>query len=134
MHFKQTSNPDRKYNCIAWAAEDHSRWWWPDNHGVAFWPLGVERKGTIDSFIKAFTTLGYSKCQTDLLEDGFQKISIYVNSQGCPTHAARQLSTGLWTSKLGEDMDVEHGFSDLSYFPQLVQAYGTVAVIMKRKI
>lgn len=25
-----TSPEDRGYNCIAWAAGDLSRWWWPD--------------------------------------------------------------------------------------------------------
>jgi hypothetical protein len=25
-----TSPADRKYNCIAWAANDASDWWWPE--------------------------------------------------------------------------------------------------------
>jgi hypothetical protein len=43
---------------------------------------------------------------------GEEKICLYAKN-GKPTHAARQLSNGRWTSKLGPDEDVEHDLSDL---------------------
>ena len=41
------------------------------------------------------------------LQDGYEKIAIYA-LDGEPTHAARQLDTGRWTSKLGKHEDIEH--------------------------
>lgn len=58
----------------------------------------------------------------------YEKIAIYVDDSGDPSHAARQTSSGKWTSKIGELEDIEHGsLSDLEG-----EAYGTVAQIMKR--
>ena len=41
------------------------------------------------------------------LEEGFEKVVIYVKGVA-PTHAARQLSSGWWTSKLGREWDIVH--------------------------
>ena len=59
------------------------------------------------AFVEAFSTLGYEPCADGDLEDGFEKIAIY-QSPGGIQHAARQLSTGRWTSKLGGLEDIEH--------------------------
>lgn len=56
------------------------------------------------------------------------KVAIYVDDSGDPSHAARQTSSGKWTSKMGELEDIEHdGLSALEG-----KACGTVARIMKR--
>ncbi|MCH7504396.1 hypothetical protein IID04_02010 [PVC group bacterium] len=39
---------------------------------------------------------------------GFEKIIIYVSKDGITQHAARQMSDGKWTSKLGRSFDVKH--------------------------
>ena len=39
-------------------------------------------------------------------------VAIY-QSGGLPTHAARQLSDGNWTSKLGPNIDITHSLSGL---------------------
>jgi hypothetical protein len=41
------------------------------------------------------------------LEQGQEKIAIYARD-GEPTHAARQLEDGSWTSKLGPSVDISH--------------------------
>ena len=41
------------------------------------------------------------------LEIGFEKVAIYSDAHG-PQHVARQLPDGKWTSKLGQQVDVEH--------------------------
>ncbi len=74
----------------------------------SFWPSGIPRRETIDVFIQAFGTLGYIPCPTADVEPGFEKIAIYVNPARKPTHVARQLPTGKWTSKLGKLEDIEH--------------------------
>jgi hypothetical protein len=125
-----TSPEDPSYNCIAWAANEDDVWWWPDTEFVAYWPRDVPRKVTIDAFIQAYSTMGYAPCETTNLETGFEKIAIYVNSQGTPTHAARQLPNGFWTSKIGKYKDIEHESLQALEGP----AYGSVAQILKRPI
>ena len=126
---KLTSLEDPGYNCIAWAAEDNENWWWPDTD--SFWPEGVERQETLDSFIKAFATLGYELCTDGALEAGFQKIAIYADARGVPTHAARQLESGEWASKLGKDCDVEHiDLDDVHQWPRV--RYGKVTAFVRK--
>jgi hypothetical protein len=104
-----TSSASTTYNCIAWAAEDVSAWWWPvpEVHGY-YWPPGVSRDVTVPSFIKAFEMLGYHAFPSDALEPGIEKVAIYADADSVPTHAARQLASGSWTSKLGQQVDIEH--------------------------
>lgn len=125
-----TSPQTPEYNCIAWAAGDTEAWWWPDRNNQYYWPPSVPRTETIDSFIRAYALQGYNVCQTADYEDGFEKIALYTDPQGKPTHAARQLNSGHWTSKLGNWEDIEHfTLEGLNGTP-----YGAVALIMKRQV
>jgi hypothetical protein len=123
-----TSPEDISYNCIAWAAHDTERWWWPSS--LYYWPDHVPREETLESFVQAYATLGFVPIQDAGLELGHEKIAIFINSSGTPTHAARQLPNGAWTSKLGRREDIEHhtihGIEG--------SAYGTVAAILARPI
>src|SRR6266849_7324533 len=112
-----TSPVKNSYNCIAWAATgSDSDWWWPIPLGfwppVSYWPPGVPREVTIAAFLQAFGTVGYVQCKDGKLEAGFEKIALYANrmpwGEIVPTHAARQLPDGKWTSKLGTLEDIEH--------------------------
>lgn len=103
-----TSCATRSYNCIAWAAGDSQRWWWPDPYDQYYWPEQVPREKTLERFIEAFGLDGYSQCQDGSFEPEFEKIAIYAGTDGRPTHAARQCSDGSWTSKLGEEADISH--------------------------
>lgn len=96
------------YNCIAWAGGDSQRFWWPDADGKAYWPSSVPREPTVDAFLEAFRGIGYEQCDDGAPEDGVEKIAIYSTRAGEPTHAARQLESGKWTSKLGLAEDIEH--------------------------
>lgn len=97
-----------------------------------FWPDGVPREETIEAFVAAYKTKDYLPCDdmnTDL-EPGFEKIVIYVDANNEPTHAARQLQSGAWTSKLGDWEDIEH--KTLACVGDGV--YGTVAKVLKRRL
>lgn len=101
--YKQTSSPTPDYNCIAWAAGEDDRWWWPDAADIYYWPEQVVRAETVDAFVQAFALLGYFQCETGQYEDGFEKVVLYQSSaSGKPTHMSRQLVDGSWTSKLGQ--------------------------------
>ncbi len=125
-----TSPQDHRYNCIAFAAGDVGRFWWPVIYGQAYWPPSVQRTESLASFIEAYSTLGYSLCPDGSLEAGFEKIAIYISAQNTPTHAARQLRDGRWTSKLGTAEDIQHdtvnGVSG--------QRYGQIGAYMRRPI
>ena len=55
----------------------------------------------------AFAAVGYAVCLNGELKAGVEKIVLYVKEDR-PTHAARQLPDGWWTSKLGQEADIEH--------------------------
>jgi hypothetical protein len=103
--FRVTSEETDRYNCIAWAAGDTSRWWWPLY--PSYWPEMAPREATLDAFVAAFATLGSAGCADGDLEDGKEKVVIYL-LQGAPTHMARQMVSGAWTSKLGDAWDIGH--------------------------
>jgi len=100
------------YNCIAWAAGDVDHWWWPvPLRGINYWPKGIPREETVSAFIRAFETVGYMPCGDDSRQVGVEKIVLFaVREAGfvIPTHAARQLDTGQWTSKMGTLEDITH--------------------------
>lgn len=121
-----TSPATTTYNCIAWAAGDTSRWWWPDQHYVGFWPEGARREETEEAFVVAYGTLGYRECDSADLDPDTEKVAIY-SIAGVPAHAARQLSDGLWTSKLGDLEDIRHELEELEG-----QLYGQVSRILSR--
>lgn len=125
--FDITSPRTEEYNCIAWAVGDISKWWWPDKLFQYYWPPNVPRNEFLESFIEAFENMGYEICEKPDFEEGIEKISIYIRSDGTPTHAARQLKNGRWTSKLGGAEDIEHQIDSLDG-----PSYGSIAVIMQR--
>jgi hypothetical protein len=124
---RPTSSYDEGYNCIAWAAEDSEKWWWPDAMEQHYWPAGIAREETISAFQKAYGLQGYSEISDESLESGKQKIAIYADPSGKPTHAARQLPDGWWASKLGQQIDIEHEIFALDG-----PLYGSVALILAR--
>ena len=126
-----TSDPARRYNCIAWAAGEKTRNWWPDQWGVGFWPSRVPRKVTVDAFIKAYETRGYRLCFDGSLQDGLEKVALYgkdISGTIVPTHAALQLESGEWTSKLGQLEDIRHATVDDVAGP----LYGSVVCFLSR--
>jgi hypothetical protein len=123
-----TSPATIDYNCIAWAAEDTENWWQPGIFWIpADWPANDFGLGALE---KVFLSLGYIDCSNeDGLEPGFQKVALYGYGF-VYTHAARQLPSGKWTSKLGKGEDIEHDT------PHDVAGgvYGDVVQVMKRAV
>lgn len=106
-----------------------NKWWEPDAWGSYYWPVGLPREVTIENFIAAFGTEGFQVCEHRNVELGYQKVALYAD-KGKPTHMARQLPNGKWTSKLGEGWDIEH----TSLEGVESAGYGKVAVLLKRPI
>ena len=122
-----TSVATGNYNCIAWALEDTQHFYWPLPKEFFYWESDLPRKETIDCFVQLFEHYGYTICENALKERGYTKIAIYAKDD-MPTHAARQLPNGLWTSKLGILEDVKHTLSAISG-----GIYGNVVVILRKQ-
>ncbi len=125
-----TSPASPHYNCIAWSVHDDTAWWWPDPFGLYYWPENVPRLETLAAFIAAYGTRGYEPCDNGSLEPDFEKVAVYVDTNGTPTHAARQLASGHWTSKLGRQEDIEH----YTLEGLTGTAYGHVAEFLRRPL
>jgi len=95
------------YNCIAFAFGDYKNWWWPRKGYGHYWPPGFPLSDSVDVLISIFKVHGYSECDIPEVEAGFEKVAIYSIGLRIK-HAARQLQSGRWASKLGEKQDIEH--------------------------
>jgi hypothetical protein len=130
-NYTDESQPTNRYNCYAWAAGyDDLNWDWYRAGEDYYWPLHLptDQGNILDSLTQAYLSIGYEIARDDSCENGYDKIAIYVNSAGIPTHAARQLINGRWTSKLGEHQDIQH--ENLQVLEEGL--YGSVARIMRR--
>jgi hypothetical protein len=72
--YQITSPINLRYNCVAFAAGDIQRWWWPDEAGEDAWPETVARAETVECFRDAFATLGYAVCANDVHEPGYERL------------------------------------------------------------
>ena len=108
-NYRETSPASWEYNCIAWAAGVTDSWWWPTPG--RYWPPNVPREESVAAFLAAFATLGYVPATSLDLEADREKVALYAAGEK-PTHTARQLASGMWTSKLGPAIDIEHTTPD----------------------
>lgn len=125
--YRVTSPASDDYNCIAWAASRNDRWWEP--HADAFWPEGVPLAMTLAAFEAVYAGLGYTRCPNADFELRSEKIALFAGVADTPTHAARQLDSGRWTSKLGRNVDIEHVTPDALNGP----CYGRPMIFMRRR-
>jgi hypothetical protein len=126
----RTSDPDYP-NCIAYAAGDARRSWWPGDYppnSRDYWPPNIPNEETVEAFSQAFATLGYVSCVNGDWEPGYEKVALYAQRNEV-RHAARQQPDGTWRSKLGKDEDVEHKLKGLED-----GIYGKVVAFLKRPL
>ena len=130
-----TSDWDPGYKCIAWAASESHRHWWPiDDPPFCYWPTKVF-DDKVDTFVEAFGRLGYKKCDSREFEVGYQKVAIYATVNRRVKHMARQHFLGKgWLSKLGGLEDILHlQLRDIEGDASpLTTEYGEVVQILKR--
>ncbi|HEY7766958.1 MAG TPA: hypothetical protein VIB55_02185 [Longimicrobium sp.] len=73
--------------------------------------------------------MGYAAEPNPAPEAGTEKIAIFALPNGYPTHVARQVESGYWTSKLGTNVDIEHELHGLTG-----TRFGEVVMIMSRSL
>lgn len=123
------SDPTDNYNCIAHAYGIDNRRMWPNQAPRYWWPPSIRNDGSIEAFIDLFLDIGYELCDSADPEEGFEKVALYATAQG-PTHAARQLASGRWTSKLGNAADIDHDLAENVEGP----GYGQAVRFLKRPL
>jgi hypothetical protein len=93
------------YNCIAWTIGVSTRWVWPAKPG---------RPATVRDFDELYGQHGFRRVKGLNFDRaaGLDKIVLYVKRKpdGAvePTHGARQLADGSWSSKLGQLPLIRH--------------------------
>lgn len=128
-----TSQPAYVPNCLGWALRSNDLYWDPiltGFSGVYYWPEGIPRNDSVDAWVQLFRLFHYTECASTDLESEAEKIAIYGGIDGTAHHVARQLPSGAWTSKLGQDEDIEHQTLDAL----VSQEYGSVIRVMSRPL
>lgn len=125
--YRITSPATRKYNCIAWAVGNDRQWLWPGPIEDCDWPDEIDREGSLAAFAALFMLFGFAPCSDHRIEAGFERVALFADTDGRPTHAARQLQNGRWTSKLGMAEDIEHDLRAIEG-----DLYGRVVRIFRR--
>jgi hypothetical protein len=122
---------DPRYNCIAWAANNTRRWFEPDPFGLHYWPAALPRNEyTLENYADCFIKCGYMVTRSAAYQAGYEKVALYVDSYGIPSHAARMTKMGIWSSKIGEYEDIEHNTLGALEGSD----YGAVKIILKRRL
>jgi hypothetical protein len=129
--YRITSEPAPVPNCTGWALGDVEHVWDPFLAGflpIYYWPPGVPRNDSLEALAQVFQLHQYEDCDSAELEPRWEKIAIYADATGEATHSARQLPSGAWTSKLGQEEDIDH-----ETLGALVSSiYGSVSKVMRR--
>ena len=119
-----TSPATPDYNCIAWAAGATDRWWQPGE----YWPFDeLPTEASLTALVRLFTHYGYEPSPLGILDSSYEHVALY-ELPPFYTHAARQLTNGKWTSKLGRLEDIEHDTPDVL----ADGCYGEVAMVLRR--
>lgn len=127
-NWRPTSRATSEYNCLSWSVHRSDVFMWPDERKQFSWPDSMTRSDTVDALRSFFEAIGFSCCDTHNLEVGSEKIAVYAIG-ATPEHIARQVSSsGKWTSKLGEGIDIEHDTLAVLEGGR----YGTVCLVMRR--
>jgi hypothetical protein len=93
-----------RYNCIAWSIGITTQW---------VWPAKPNKAATVADFDELYGKHGYRRVRGLNYERqaNYDKIVLYAKRTGNtwePTHGARQLSDGSWSSKLGKLPLIRH--------------------------
>ncbi len=126
-----TSRRNKKYNCVAFAADDYTRWWEPLSGPGFFWPKRtVPMDYAIQNYVRVFELMGYRRCDTEDFVSGFEKVAIYQDESGEFTHIARQTRAGDWQSKMGPYEDIRHDVTAALND----EVYGAPTIFLERRI
>lgn len=130
-----TSGYESTYNCVAFVAGDRNRRWEPEDRGGWFWPPELPREDfSLDNYIRCFEFMGFSPCGDAGLDDGIEKIAVFVDADGDFSHVARQLEDGWWSSKLGFYEDISHPALEQLFQGRPLRYGETIRYLSRRRV
>jgi hypothetical protein len=94
---------------------------------IGYWPIKSPPIDDIEAFDQLFEMFGYQESD-DSYDPEFDKIALFVSKDG-PEHAARQIDSNWWTSKLGKNVDIAHKLRELEG-----PSYGALHKIFEKRI
>lgn len=119
------------YNCLSWALGINWTRYDPSPRCAGYyWLPGIKREWSKETILQIFEKHGYTVCDNFELEEGYEKIAVYIEGDDFPGHFARQLENGKWASKLGSLNDIEHDSLDSIGVPD----YGVPKIALRRPI
>jgi len=136
IDWSAASDPVGTYNCFGFAL-GYNQWWEPPvfideliANEEAIWPLGLSESLDIDNYIAAARTERFYVSQDAMWEESCDTIMLYFTTNDRKfQHAARQVSSGVWSSKLGTGSDITHAIDGIDRID-----FGTGRIYMKRAI
>jgi len=126
--YQVIAEADPRYNCFAWSVGKTDIILDP----MRDWPDDVKREYTLVAFISCFNFYGFQCCDNGDLEMGVEKVVIYGRGD-LPLHAARQMDSGLWTSKIGSLELIEHHLDAFEVATQEFANYGSILQFLSRQ-
>ena len=97
----------------------------------SYWPPEAPCQTTVDAFVAMYRQHGFEPCLSRDSEVGYVKVAILVEpSEGLVEHAAVQLPSGKWISKMGLQEDIMHKLEGLEGPPH----YFHVARVLKCRL
>jgi hypothetical protein len=130
------SDPSSSYNCFGFALGD-LQWWEPPKfidgrlvNDETFWPtsLPADEKVDINAYVEAAKTVGFFESVDCAWEEGLETIMLFFTERNREfQHAAKQVSPGMWASKMGFGSDVTHVIDGIDRID-----YGYGRLYMKR--
>jgi hypothetical protein len=134
------SGSTAEYNCVAWTVDDFQQPWTPmppipgpagfETVGGYFWPEDVPPLMGIETVVQLYENRGFQRCHDATPAEGFDRIAIYGFDGIVCQHVAVQRDGESWSSKMGDNADVEHPD------PYAIEAgmIGHVRVLMRRSV
>lgn len=136
VNFEILSPETPVYNYIAWAMQLTDRWVSIYNYPGFWWPDGVEKSMSPNALVHAFEAVGFTPCDSNCFEEGFDKVVLYKNEHTNEwTHASRIISDTSEYSKFGQSWDGTHSHNVLCKTRpgHDEESYGVPYAFMKRE-
>ena len=77
--YEITGEASDQYNCIAWALGITAEKWNSEDP-ADYWPPSLPRNNRVETVMRLFAAEGFSLCDDDTPELGYEKIAVYALS------------------------------------------------------
>ena len=130
INFKIIQQDNEDYNCIAHSLGYNHITIWPISKRFWVWDKTLPYINTINNFVSLYRKFNYEICEDSSWEFEYDKIALYISvlsGRNTVSHAAKQIDSYWWSSKIGGDELFEHTLEAIEN-----KNVGTKYVFLKR--